>query len=292
MSFSGAAKLLGVLAIVLSVAGAGLANLRIMQPAAGFGLFMLGLLLGLVAFVLACFAIARAGKLGVPRRNAAAGFVLGLLVVFFVTSLIVTRGFRTTPQECSDLPSCAMAGVDAFYAAAYRPAEFATEQLREFSPINDISTDLDNPPEFTVAPVKGGDWSLPDASRQRQPEAYPDITTVFAGGQPTENYPIVLDVAREKGWTILVQRPDFFAFEATAETGMFRFVDDISVRMYASPRCPRPMNGRCNSTAVDIRSKSRDGVSDIGKNAARIREFTRRIRELTVESAPPREPTP
>jgi hypothetical protein len=291
MNLSGGARGAGLVSILLVAAGPLLAHFRVLAPAAGFGLFSLGLLLGLIAFALGWFGFAAARKTGGARGAAVLGLVAGAVILLLMTALFVTRGFRTTPAGCTDLATCSAAAIDTFYAAAYRPNKFVVDQLREFSPINDISTNLEDPPAFSVASVRGGgDWNFPEASLRRQEDLYPDIKTIYAGGQPQENFVIVRDAAREMGWTIQLQRPDFFAFEATAESKVFRFVDDISVRMYASPRCPRPMNGRCNSTAVDIRSKSRDGLSDIGKNADRILEFTARIRELTVESAPPRAP--
>ncbi|NNL87140.1 MAG: DUF1499 domain-containing protein [Myxococcales bacterium] len=290
MNLSGGARSLGFVSILLVAAGPLLAHFRVLAPAAGFGLFSLGLLLGLVAFAVGWFGFAAARRTGAPRGPAVQGLVAGAVILLLMTALFITRGFRTTPAGCTDLASCSAAAIDTFYAAAYRPNKFVVDQLREFSPINDISTNLEDPPTFLVASVRGGDWDFPEASQRRQQELYPDVKTIYAGGQPKENFVIVRDAAREKGWTIQLQRPDFFAFEATTESKIFRFVDDISVRMYASPRCPRPMNGRCNSTAVDIRSKSRDGLSDIGKNANRILDFTARIRELTVESAPPRAP--
>ena len=282
------AALLGVASLVLMVLGAGLAYLRVLAPVAGFGVFSLGMVAGVVGFGLGCLGLTRtsraSGRTG--RGNAVWGIVLGSLALLFISTVVVTRGFRTTPGGCDDAGSCANAVLDSVYAVAYRPAEFLEEQSLEFSPINDISTDLDDPPEFFGAVVLGGDWSFPDASRDQQPVAYPAVETIYVGGEPTDNFPIVIDVAKRMGWTITIQRPDIFAFEATDETGVFRFVDDIAVRMRPSPRCPVPADSRCKSTAIDTRSKSRDGRSDIGKNAARILAFNAMIRAFTVEDAP------
>ncbi len=203
-----------------------------------------------------------------------------------LSTVIVTRGFRTTPGECNDAGSCANATLDSVYAVAYRPADFIEEQSHEFKPINDISTDLEDPPEFFGIVMLGGDWSFPEVSRTGQKAAYPDVETIYVGGEPDVNFPIVMDVARRLGWTITIQRPDIFVFEATDETRIFRFVDDITVRMRHSARCPVPTDSRCKSTAIDTRSKSRDGRSDIGKNAARILAFNEMIRAYTVEDAP------
>ena len=53
------------------------------------------------------------------------------------------------------------------------------------------------------------------------------------------------------------------ALEATHETFWFGFKDDVVIRVIESG----------DSTLVDVRSKSRVGRSDLGKNAERIRDF-------------------
>ena len=47
---------------------------------------------------------------------------------------------------------------------------------------------------------------------------------------------------------------------ATFRTKVFRFVDDVVVRIVADG----------NGSVVDVRSKSRDGKGDLGANARRI----------------------
>ena len=61
-------------------------------------------------------------------------------------------------------------------------------------------------------------------------------------------------------WLVLLSRFD----QATDSSEVFKFVDDIIVRI-------RDVDG---STHVDMRSKSRDGKSDFGVNAHRIRAFS------------------
>ena len=52
--------------------------------------------------------------------------------------------------------------------------------------------------------------------------------------------------------------------EASDRTLVFRFVDDVVIRL-------RPARG--GGTQLDVRSKSRDGRGDLGANAGRIRAF-------------------
>ena len=65
------------------------------------------------------------------------------------------------------------------------------------------------------------------------------------------------------GWEIVATVPLEGRLEATATTFWFGFKDDVVVRI----RRAGPV------TAVDVRSKSREGRSDLGRNAERIREF-------------------
>ena len=58
--------------------------------------------------------------------------------------------------------------------------------------------------------------------------------------------------------------------EARSTSKIFRFVDDIVVRVVPAPDNPE-------HSIVDIRSRSRDGRGDLGANAARIRAFTQQL---------------
>ncbi|MED5380426.1 MAG: DUF1499 domain-containing protein, partial [Pseudomonadota bacterium] len=56
--------------------------------------------------------------------------------------------------------------------------------------------------------------------------------------------------------------------EATDTTAWFGFKDDVVIRLTA----------KSDDTLVDIRSKSRVGKSDLGKNAERIETFMAELR--------------
>tara|TARA_Y100000590_G_scaffold22938_1_gene26379 strand:- start:2228 stop:3112 length:885 start_codon:yes stop_codon:yes gene_type:complete len=273
------------ISVVLVAAGPSLAHLGLVPPINGFNVFLTGLGLGIASFVLGLSSLLGERKKKNLRRGwTAITSVLAFFITILFLTVSITKGFRTSPKDCDSFSSCFLAGVDAFYAIAYRPGEFASEVSKEFSFLTDISTNTGSPPAFSVGPRRGGDWNFSEEKIERHEFAYGDTTTFFAGGVPAENFPIVLGVAEEKNWTIQIQRPDFYTFEATAETGVFRFKDDISVKMYNSPRCPTPKHSRCSSTAIEVRSRSRTGKSDFGRNAARIENFRARIRALTVET--------
>jgi uncharacterized protein (DUF1499 family) len=62
------------------------------------------------------------------------------------------------------------------------------------------------------------------------------------------------------GWTIVAQDATRGRIEAYDRTRWYGFVDDIVIRLMAEGA----------GTRVDMRSASRVGISDLGKNAERI----------------------
>lgn len=142
-------------------------------------------------------------------------------------------------------------------------------------PIHDITTSLEDPPAFVAAleaPAnRGRDLSYPHGGEDvpaRQREAYPEIEPVRVDMPPVEALQRSLAVARELGWQVVEVDAVERRIEATATSGLFRFVDDIVVRVRADGEGSR----------IDLRSTSRVGRSDLGANAARIRAFADKVR--------------
>ncbi len=142
--------------------------------------------------------------------------------------------------------------------------------------INDISTDLENPPQFdAVAKLpanKGRDMSFPPAFAEEVRKGYPQLTSFGTSGrQPTqkEMFDSALEIAKSRpGWIIVRSNADEGIVEGTAETRLFRFRDDFVIRI----------GGKDGKTVLDMRSKSRDGKGDLGANAKRIEYIIYRVR--------------
>lgn len=134
-------------------------------------------------------------------------------------------------------------------------------------PINDITNNLDAPPSFDAAKRatanSGRDMDYPESFGAQVKKAYPDLHPFALDVAPAEGFADSLQAAKNLGWTIVDSNPANGSFEAEDRTAIFRFVDDVSVRV-------RKTDSGC---AVDVRSKSRDGQGDLGANAARIRDF-------------------
>lgn len=141
-------------------------------------------------------------------------------------------------------------------------------EARSVPPIHDISTDTLNPPEFVaIAPLRA-DAPNPleypgEAVAEQQREAYPDLTSFSTDVYPAILFEHAVATATNMGWDVVATDPDAGRIEATDTTLWFGFKDDVVIRIQSS-------NG---GSLVDVRSKSRVGMSDVGANAARIERF-------------------
>ena len=132
---------------------------------------------------------------------------------------------------------------------------------RTYPPINDISTDTEDPPVFWDMPTPtdylGGD----KADMQRA--AYPDLAPLVLPLPPDQAFAAALALVERRGWEIVVKVPEEGRIEATASSFLYGFKDEVIIRVTAADAASR----------IDMRSRSRIGLIDRGVNARRIREF-------------------
>jgi len=142
--------------------------------------------------------------------------------------------------------------------------------LAGLPPINDITTDPENPPQFVAllplrqaaqAEVSAAYPGADVAAQQRK--AYPDIVPLALAMSRDKAYALALEQARKAGWTVVASDPGQGRIEATDRTGWYGFTDDIVLRV----------SGEGDGSRLDIRSHSRIGRGDNGKNAERIRTY-------------------
>lgn len=144
--------------------------------------------------------------------------------------------------------------------------------------INDISTDTGDPPQYVEAlkiPRNAGrDMGFPAGNAPLIAAHYPAITPLALNLSPQQAYERALEVAQaHAGWEITRKDPAALSFEGVAATKLFRWKDDFVVRV-------RP--GAGGGARLDMRSKSRDGKSDLGANARRIEQFFKDLKKLDV----------
>ncbi len=219
---------------LLGAAGVGLgplaAHTDLLSPFSGFRLFGFALLSGAVTLVLGLIGLARTTGERPGRGRAWLGLGLGLGLVAMLLVLAL---------PARDLPR-----------------------------INDITTSPDDPPAFRAAAQldanRGRDLSYPgEEFAVPQRAAYPDLEPIRLDDSPAAAFEAVRRAAGSLGWTIVAADPDAGRLEATHVSALFRFVDDVVVRV-------RPADG---GSRIDVRSRSRDGRGDVGANAERIRAF-------------------
>jgi len=162
---------------------------------------------------------------------------------------------------------CLSAALAYFVPESFRPPEGTP-------PIHDITTDTINPPEYVaIAPLRAdapnsmeygaGNNMTPERLRELQQQAYPDIVPQRFQDTPEAVFDRALAAANSLGWEIIAAEREAGRIEATDTTFWFRFKDDVVIYITEDG----------GETILNARSLSRVGVSDVGKNAARLREF-------------------
>jgi uncharacterized protein (DUF1499 family) len=141
-------------------------------------------------------------------------------------------------------------------------------------PIHEITTDMQDPPAFVaILPLRAGAANPPEyggssvADQQRR--AFPDIQPVVLAVTPQQAFERALSSASQLGWEVVSRDVAAGRIEAVATTFWFGFKDDIIIRIRSAAEGSR----------VDIRSKSRVGVGDLGANARRVRAFVAALRD-------------
>lgn len=192
--------------------------------------------------------------------------VLGtLLLVYFLVLLFVPRFAR---QRGAVLLRAVLVIVPALLLLSLLPGD------NPVPAIHDITTDVADPPLFSAAPGQRPEGSNPLAIKpdviSQQQQAYPDIATLSSPLPPTAAFDRAQQVAEEMGWEIYRRDAGAGELEAVDTTTIMAFRDDIVVRVRDS----------ISGSEIDLRSVSRVGLSDMGKNAERIRDFQARFESI------------
>jgi uncharacterized protein (DUF1499 family) len=224
-------SLLGVAMVAAGVLGA---HWRMMTPLLGLGIFALGSLVGLIALILGLIGIfvTRNPMRAAARPRAVIGTVLGALTVLPLVLIMVTRP--------------------------------------KVPPINDITTDFDNPPEFSNAQNlnanHGRDLKYNKAKfADSQLQGYGPLPPLKMPEAPDDAFKAVQRAAAQMPtWTITVNDPAARTIEGYDTSQLFHFNDDFIIVV-------RPGDG--GGSLCEMRSKSRDGIGDLGVNHKRIMDF-------------------
>ena len=150
--------------------------------------------------------------------------------------------------------------------------------------INDVSTDLDNPPNFLMsakAREARGNRTPPEpsaATKDAQRRAYPGVQPILVDLETNDAYRLALDVAKARHWRIVDAvapsvRENVGHIDAIAGSLVMGFPSDVAIRVKPS----------ATQTRIDVRSVSRVGRHDFGDNARRIEKFAADIAQAAKE---------
>ena len=136
-------------------------------------------------------------------------------------------------------------------------------------PIQDITTNTEEPPSYWYAPNSRIYGGVGVAAYQE--EAYPDIQPLIVPIDSNKAYDYVIEVIKDKGWELYEPSREDMHIEATETTFWFGFSDDVVIHI-----TPTDDGG----SRIDMRSSSRfGGGGDGGTNANRVRGFFEDFKE-------------
>lgn len=225
--------------------------------------------------ILAALAVLAAGpltRLGViDFRPAISMLGLGGILAGVAALVCLVAWFVIGRRRAKSGTGLAIAGFLAG-AIAFGFVAMLLSTARGVPPIHDISTDTANPPLFVaVLPLRAGAANPPEYAgaevAAQQASAYPDLRTLTVTATPEELYNKTLGAVKALGWELVDAAPAEGRIEATDTTAWFGFKDDIVIRITPTQA----------GALLDVRSKSRVGMSDLGANAARIRKLIERV---------------
>lgn len=193
----------------------------------------------------------------------------GALIIGIVIAIM---GAVLKVEGVMQLSSFALIGAVSAGLAYYIPETFRPP---EGTPaIHDIATDPYQPLQFeAIAPLRADaannmDYGIMEGVTPRehidmQLEAYPDIVPQVFDDSVEEVFNRAMAAIEQLGWEVVHADLNQGRIEATDTTFWFRFKDDVVIEI-STDRV---------DTILHARSTSRVGRSDVGKNAARLREF-------------------
>lgn len=129
-------------------------------------------------------------------------------------------------------------------------------------PINDISTDTEDPPVFWFTATPS---DYPASNTEPQRAAYPEVRPLEMPVSADEAFAAALALVEERGWEVLSADPAESQIEAIATSRLFGFEDEVAIRVTDTDTD--------TGTRIDMRSRSRLGQIDRGANARRIESF-------------------
>jgi Protein of unknown function (DUF1499) len=231
---------LAMFAVALVIAAAVFHRLFGMSTPLALNLFATAFVISLMAIAIGALALARIWRTG---QGGTAAAIAGILI----SGLILCWPLSLLPQ------------------------------MRGLPMINDVTTDTAHPPPFIKLAKTRRRGANPAtypgaAAAELQHAAYPDLKPLVLRRSAGEVFDLVGLALRRLHMKTVNEVPvgggrDWGLIEAYDRTLVFGFYDDVVVRV-------RALRG---GTRIDVRSASRYGAHDLGRNADRVREILNEI---------------
>jgi Protein of unknown function (DUF1499) len=131
----------------------------------------------------------------------------------------------------AELRSRSAGGLTAYVPWHYRAL------ARSVPPIDDMTTDTDNPPAFiAVIKLREAEDSNPSTyagaeTAALQKRGYPDLAPLSLALAPEKAFPLALATAKKMSWTIVAADPTTRRIEASEQSFWMGFTDDIVVHV-------------------------------------------------------------
>ncbi|MBT8442834.1 MAG: DUF1499 domain-containing protein [Gammaproteobacteria bacterium] len=225
-----------------------------------------GIALAVIAVILAIVGLG-GGRTGLlAGLNAFYAFGLGMLA--FMLSVVINLIGLALSKGSAGAASASQAFAALFVGIVALGAAMSQWPESSGPPIHDLTTDVNNPPEFVAVIPQRADAPNPpeyldNGTAEKQQAAYPNLVTVVYDVPAAEAFAAAEQVAADMGWELVDADLLDGRIEATDSTDWFGFKDDVVIRIGSDGE----------RSFVDVRSKSRVGMGDMGTNAKRIEAF-------------------
>jgi hypothetical protein len=217
--------------------------------------------------VIAALLLHRFGSYSTPAMLAAVA--IGLAGGMLAALLSVFAGIRIWRRGQTGAFSATTAFVLAGLMLA-GPVVFAARAWG-VQPLNDVTTDVQSPPGFVALAqrrtlVENSPQYRAAAFAGLQQTRYPDVKPITVHRGVMDSFVLAREIVQRQGWTIADEAPPsgsqrIARIEAVARTQIIGFSDDLVIRLADAGR---------DTTRIDVRSASRYGRHDFGRNAERV----------------------
>ncbi|MEE2692684.1 MAG: DUF1499 domain-containing protein [Pseudomonadota bacterium] len=227
-------------------------------------------------------------RLGFWDYSTALGWMRNILALpLLIAAGLSALALLLALWKARGLAPLALIAFIAAVAAGYAPLKM--KAMVEANPlIHDITTDFEHPPAIVAGagadrknpPDYLADETVPRTDppqtlAEAQMAAFPDIQPLIVSGKLEDAVKAARAAVAGMGMETLAEGPvsdesgSGWRIEAVSTSFWYGFKDDFIVRL--SP-------GLDGGVRIDVRSKSRVGLSDLGANATRVRAFLARMK--------------